>query len=206
MRIGIDLDGVLANFNRRFLDILNMQTGRNEVLRGDPQSFAWAQEQFGFTDEQVDHAWEYINETKGLFWNTLAPFHGTVDALRRLRRLAWRKEVDVYFITFRSGQGVKEATEEWLDAMGFRNPTVILAAWGTKGVIAAALQLNVLVDDLPDVLHSVWNIGAPTRTYLVKRDYNKRLWADPRVNAVDSIGEMLDIEFGKEQETKEGGH
>jgi len=200
MKLVIDIDGVLADFPGAVVKLLNLLTGKNVLLLGDPVEWFFL-ENLGFKPDEIRAAALY-QEQYPQWYTTVPPLPGALDAVKRLNRIVFLQHgVEVYFITARAASGAKRATEAWLEGLGMRNPTVITAPKGEKGLIIAGLRPDVVVDDYPPNLEAPWLEGyTEARSYLVKHRYNEHAWETPGFIPVDGIGEMLAREFPTEQE------
>lgn len=192
MILGIDCDGVLADFNSAFIDRVIAVTGRDLF---PPRPFdipTWNYpEWYSYTRQEVSDVWEDIKRDP-LFWATLPVYPDTTQALRRLETLAYNG-ADVYFITARPGVRAKAQTEEWLQASGYSHqlPTVLVAS--EKGLCATALGLDVYLDDRWE--NAVDVAYTPTRTFLLNRPWNMHPveYADEfEIQRVDNVLAFLD--------------
>lgn len=179
MIIGVDVDGVLADFNRGLREMLIRTTGRKLIPEGEePSCWNYATEQYGYTKEEDRATWRAIIEDRA-FWGHLdccsdAPW--ILAALGTARQAG----AEVYFITARPGATAKVQTETWLErVMGFPAPTVLIAR-GDKGFIAHGLGLTHFIDDRPDNNFSVRVTRKPgeCRIFMPLRAYNT--WAVPQ--------------------------
>ena len=155
LRIGFDMDGVLADFSSAFQEVEARLFGPGTRMR--PQRPEEEEElQAGrrgssgsVTGEQrrrTDAIWQAIQATPG-FWTTLKPLDPR--AVRRIRDLMLRHHWEVFFITQRPatvGETVQRQTQRWLLAHGFDVPSVLVIG-GSRGAAAAALRLDYHVDD-----------------------------------------------------------
>lgn len=178
--IGIDVDGVLADFNTTFIDRVIAITGHDLF---PPRPFnipTWDYpEYYGYADGEVSATWDSI-KTDQTFWASLAPYAETRFVLKELFARQGAGDV-VYFITNRMGTRPKPQTEAWLKFYGFPGATVMTSA--LKGTAALALGLDVYLDDrwenAKDVAGSyervdntvTW-VPSKTTSYLFSRPWN----------------------------------
>ena len=82
MRLGIDLDGVVANFTQGWMDFYNREFG-TELVFEDSQRWGDLVDLTHFED--IDEFWEWASDLDGhsVFWY-LDPFPGAVEAVRSL--------------------------------------------------------------------------------------------------------------------------
>ena len=154
LRIGFDLDGVLADFASAFHAVETHLYGAESAAAPDepgddeaPQSAAAANGPTPARDRsRRDAIWRQIVATED-FWTTLQPTDPA--AIRRIHDLMLRFRWEVFFITQRPatrGDTVQRQTQRWLVAHGFDLPSVLVIA-GSRGAAAGALRLDYLVDD-----------------------------------------------------------
>jgi FMN phosphatase YigB (HAD superfamily) len=149
LRIGFDMDGVLADFARAYRDVERRLFGQPEPARiGSPEDPG--EEERADTPApsrgRRDAVWTAIRETRD-FWETLEPIEK--DAVRRIDQLMRRYRWEVFFITQRpatDGDTVQRQTQRWLVAQGFDLPSVLVIN-GPRGAAAGALSLHYHVDD-----------------------------------------------------------
>jgi len=82
MRLGIDLDGVVANFTQGWMNFYNRDFGTNLVI-ADSQHWG---DLVGLTHfKHINEFWEWSSDLDGhsVFWH-LDPFPGAVEAIRSL--------------------------------------------------------------------------------------------------------------------------
>lgn len=196
-RIGVDVDGVLAQFDQAFTDVIIKETGRD--LFGDgrylptfPSTWNWPQA-FGYTDVEVGRAWKAVHQS-ARFWLGL-PLQtgvggegGDLDALDLLADSGH----DIYFITARKGQSAKRQTEEWLERGGMEFPTVLLAA--DKYAALTLLNLDCYIDDnattVNEMMMKIRVDELLARVYMTPRPWNNEA-IDVGVKIVPSVRAML---------------
>jgi hypothetical protein len=168
LRIGFDIDGVLADFAAAYHDVELRLFGPAELTRaGDPEqepiesaeketgdsarsdADASRREARGEAPElrrRRDVVWSAIRATPD-FWMTLQPTDP--GAVRRIHEMAQRHPWEVFFITKRpatAGDTVQRQTQRWLVKHGFDLPSVLVIP-GARGAAVGALQLDYHVDD-----------------------------------------------------------
>lgn len=175
MRIGFDVDGVLADFNTAYINRVIQTSGRDLF---PPRPFdipCWDYPQFyGYSDEEAGYpggaVWKDIVQDER-FWVELPGYPETRQALAGINILQ-RQGHDIYFVTSRPGRTAKRQTEDWLlyVAPDLLEPRTVLIS-SAKGAVAAALQLDVYVDDNYDNVDSVHQLSPSTTTYLLDRPW-----------------------------------
>jgi hypothetical protein len=149
LRIGFDMDGVLADFARAYRDVERGLFGPPEPSPVSSPDDAGEEEKADApvpSRRRRDAVWAAIRETPD-FWETLEPIEK--DAVRRIDELMRRYRWEVFFITQRpatAGDTVQRQTQRWLVAQGFDLPSVLVIN-GPRGAAAGALSLHYHVDD-----------------------------------------------------------
>ena len=167
MIIGCDIDGVLANFNQSYIELLTKQTGIIFPYLSDTYPDVWDYDKAaGCTRQQLNTAWRTIKSRT--FWKDLEAYPGAVEFLAWLSS---RQDDDVYFITSRPGDRAKEQTEKWLKRHGFfGSPTVLISS--QKGAICSALNVNYYIDDKMENCIDVKAQSPATLLYIKACPYN----------------------------------
>jgi 5'(3')-deoxyribonucleotidase len=165
MRVGVDIDGVLADFNSAFIALIVKHTGKDLF---PPRPFdipIWNYPQhFGYTDAEVNECFDLVKKDS-MFWLNLRPYAGTYDVLRGLY-------FDyLYFITDRPGVDTKYQSEEWLKEHGLEDtPTVLVSP--NKGLLAKCLKLDYYIDDKVENCIDVLQQSPDTKCYMQARTWN----------------------------------
>ena len=151
LRIGFDLDGVLADFASAFHAVEMRLFGTDASSTPDDEDEPQAAPPAGSSAPAHDRSrrdaiWRQIVATDD-FWTTLQPTDPS--AIRRIHDLMLRHRWEVVFITQRpatQGDTVQRQTQRWLVAQGFELPSVLVIS-GSRGAAAGALRLDYHVDD-----------------------------------------------------------
>lgn len=175
MRIGIDVDGVLADFNTSFIERVIAVTGKDLFPPRPFEIPTWDYPQhYGYTNKECSAVWESIKADTS-FWFNLGAYATTADDVQRLHELN-DGDNDIYFITSRPGVEAKEQTEMWLIYQGYNAaPTVLISS--EKGLCAKALKLDLYIDDRWENVKNVVETEPTCQTYLFDRPWNQH--ADP---------------------------
>jgi hypothetical protein len=157
-KLGVDIDGILANFDEKFVSILRKQCGINIPSNFQPNDWSWSNA--GVTPEIMDKAWDYIDSTP-CFWETLKPYPDITDMAAFFHEYADRK-YEIYFITARKdgvGRGTREQSERWLREYMINPKQTInvlpVKSGLDKAEIIYAMHLDYSIDDhAPTVTHN----------------------------------------------------
>lgn len=201
VRLGIDCDGVLADFAAAYVARYIRITGRNLFHPGDAEDApCWNWDLYrGYTKEEQTAVWASIVADKAGFWRSLEPLEGAATLRLCIEDLERRH--DVYFVTSRVGAGAKRESETWLRRhVGIEHPTVLISS--KKGMCAAALKLDAYIDDNYDNAMDVAMARPECKVFLLNKRYNTiggpelPVETTPplpdRVRRVGSVGQMLD--------------
>jgi phosphoglycolate phosphatase-like HAD superfamily hydrolase len=155
LRIAFDMDGVLADMHAALsIEAERMFTRQpaataqalEDSLEQEPPAPLIIPPQLGLTREQTEELWRRVAGTHD-FWDGLAETEPGIVA--RLAQIAERRRWEVIFLTQRPptrGSTVQKQTQAWLRRHGYDCPSVYTTR-GSRGAIAAALNLDVVIDD-----------------------------------------------------------
>jgi hypothetical protein len=216
LRIGFDMDGVLADFALAFEEIEARVLGPEAHLAADrpeteeeKESASSEQQAAGSEDAKADEPvgpgpvelrrqrdaiWRAIRSTPN-FWETLKPLDA--GAVRRINDLMLRHRWEVFFITQRpatDGGTVQRQTQRWLVQQGFDLPSVLVLG-GSRGAAANALRLDYHVDDSAQNCLDVVS-ESKAKPILIVPDADDKVVASARklgIGTARTIGECLDI-------------
>jgi hypothetical protein len=215
LRIAFDLDGVLADMDaalvRQAETVFGEQIARAlEADAASPESQSEAQvpqavppdpadstppvARLRMTSRQERTLWRHVATVEN-FWESLEETEPGIVA--RLAKTAVERRWEIIFLTKRPktlGATAQIQSQRWLVSKGFPLPSVFVVR-GSRGRIAASLDLDVVVDDRPENCLDV-TIDSKARPILVWRDDEKTLPAGARrlgIGVVRSVGDCLDI-------------
>jgi hypothetical protein len=211
MRLGFDLDGTLADMQGALarearalfpgVDPASLpRSAAPDASSPDASSEAGQPsapppvEARQLTARQQRALWDAVRAREN-FWETLDEIEP--GALARLSRLVRDRRWELIFLTSRpetAGDSAQAQSHRWLAAHGFPAPSVFVVH-GSRGRIAAALNLDVLVDDRPENCLDV-AIDSSARAILVWRGDEDKVPVSARqlgIGSVTSIHACLDI-------------
>ena len=183
LRIAFDLDGVLADFSGAYDRIADRlfpgwrlagtASAKAAAAGGQPASVPAGAGGEGASRASIEpvsrdvrlsvrrrnRVWKEIRSAPD-FWLTLEPID--LDVIPRIHERAVRGRWETFFVTQRpatAGDTVQRQTQRWLVERGFALPSVVVHN-GSRGRLAAALELDFLVDDT--ILHCVDAVSQST--------------------------------------------
>lgn len=166
IKVGIDVDGVLADFITAFMVEANALFNIPVVSMFTDWNYGGT----GITEAQADAVWEKLKNTSN-WWLREVDMLPETDGLSELDKKAL-----CYFITSRGptvGDPVEKQTAQWLRAnFGLFTPTVIVMDLPSQKVpLAKALTLDYFIDDKPSTCKQMANAGL--KSYVKDALYNK---------------------------------
>jgi len=217
LRIAFDLDGVLADMESELVR-------QSEILFGEPMTRQLQQRaaeaegapgdappapdgsdpipdaaeppvaQLDMTPRQQRRLWRHVESIEN-FWEGLAELEPGV--IGRLAALARDRRWEIIFLTKRpetAGATAQVQTQRWLESKGFALPSVFVVQ-RSRGRIASALGLDIVVDDRPENCLDVV-VDSKARAILVWRSHASQPPAAAQrlgIGVVKSVADCLDI-------------
>jgi hypothetical protein len=202
LRVGIDLDGTLADLSsiyHKYEDALFGSHTDEDQSRdpGEDDSASTAKEKLKSAraeSRRREQVWRALRQTPDL-WTLLKPIES--NAVRELQAAMASHNWEVYFVTQRpksAGRSVQLQTQKWLIEQGFEMPSVLTLS-GSRGRAAHALDLDFLIDDLPKNCIDVIS-DSKCRPILVLREPNPDSEASARrmnIGVVRSVTEAIEL-------------
>jgi hypothetical protein len=193
LRVGFDLDGVIADFRTAF------EAASRNAAPSSPSGDADAP--IGLTEAEIRRAWKGVSAAHN-WWTTVRPYEPAQIA--RLYAIARRHRWEVFFLTKRPatvGDSVQVQSQWWLEQHGYYMPAVLTVP-GSRGEIANALRLDLVIDD--QQLNCVEVISASSaKAILMVRDPALRQLRDHAISrgigVVSSMEESLNVLEGVQE-------
>ena len=209
LRLGFDMDGVVADLNAALVrEALRLFPGVEPRIGAgasvappapdpdapdvDPSELTPAA--LPLTRRQERQLWDEVQQIEN-FWETLDETEPGI--IQRLADLARVRRWETIFLTSRprtAGDPVQIQSQRWLRAHGFELPSLFVVST-SRGKIAAALELDVVVDDRPENCLDI-TIDSKARAVLIWRGDQGAVPGSARrlgIGGVASVGACLDL-------------
>jgi 5'(3')-deoxyribonucleotidase len=192
LRIGIDIDGVLADFNVPYRELL-LKEGLNIPPISNTYPDVWSYDKAaGLSKAAENQIWGHIGNSPD-FWRNLPAYPDTQGFMTYLFDCYAFQNADIYFITSRPGLTAKDQTETWLQNMMFPfstfYPTVLISS--EKGMCARALKLTHYVDDRNENCADVYVNSPTTQTFMLARPWNQCQDGILRLDSLDEFESII---------------
>ena len=188
LRLGIDIDGVLADFRTAF------HATAMRCLRHDVEDGQDLEAPTPLSAADVRRVWNHIAAAPN-WWMDVPAYEP--DQIARLYSLTRAGGWEVFFMTKRppsAGDSVQFQTQWWIERFGFYLPAVMTVP-GSRGDIANGLRLDLVLDD--QLLNCVEVISAaPTKAVLVHRTDDsavKQQASNRGIGVVSTLAEALTV-------------
>jgi hypothetical protein len=206
LRIGFDLDGVLADMDAALREQCDQLFGTarsepslaaNDAAADDGEEAPTGPAetpvvQLDLSVRQERQLWRHVSTIEN-FWEGLQEIEA--GAVARLAALTRERAWEIIFLTKRprtAGATAQLQSQRWLEAKGFPLPSVFVVQ-GSRGRIAKALDLDIVVDDRPENCLDVITESS-ARAILVWRGATPATTAQRLgIGTVATVRECLDI-------------
>jgi hypothetical protein len=189
LRLGVDLDGVVADFRSAF-----EQAAKDAgVVIPPPEPKHGPVEPMSTRD--IKRTWEHVRRAQN-WWVRLGAYES--QQIARLYELSRKLNWEVVFMTRRpttAGDPVQFQSQWWLEEHGFFYPAVVTVP-GSRGELANALRLDLILDDQ---LHNCVDVvsASTAKAVLLLRDDVDATTRDRAmsrgIGVVSSLREAIDV-------------
>jgi hypothetical protein len=210
LRLGFDMDGVLADLNAALVrEAVRLFPGIDvrrpapdqptapgssdpQAPGGDPAETS--PPSLALSSRQERQLWDAVKSVHN-FWETLGETEPGIVA--RLAATSRDRRWEVMFLTSRprsAGDIVQVQSQRWLERFGFALPALYVVST-SRGRIAQALELDVVVDDRPENCLDI-ALDSKARAILIWRGHESAVPASARrlgIGGVSSVGACLDL-------------
>ena len=183
LRLGIDVDGVVADFQSAFRALAERELG---LKASDVET--------GLSKSDVDRLWRVVADTTN-WWLDVPAYEP--DQLKRLHAQARTARWELFFMTSRppsAGDSVQLQTQVWLERHGYFLPSVLTTPSGARGEVARSLRLDLALDDrMVNCLEIISASNSKALMMLRTPEPRGREAAEARgIGVVPSLAEALD--------------
>lgn len=196
MKIALDLDGVLADFTKGMVPILNRHLEKPVDGRSVPNRWNWSD--LGATEKHVRNTWIDICDTEDYF-ERLDHLEGAVDLYVALQRGDLLGH-ELMFLTSRpqtKGKDVREQTARWIESKtGLHKPNVVVVANASgKSEVLRLWETDFFLDDYAPMVIMAKHVCTP---YMLRQPWNRYDEQAYSIRSVDRVAQFLDIALGRE--------
>lgn len=183
MRVGFDVDGVLADFTWSFStlayaievkenlyrEIYNKPTTKEVWITKNSEQQTW---RFAWDNKFYSQVWDAVDDSYN-WWMGLEPLV-TEEEINAINYLI--KNHDVFFITNRKrtkGYSAETQTRLWLQSIGLlADHSTVIATNSSKGLLCSALDIETFIDDKPTNVIEIREDSPNTTSCVIRRKYN----------------------------------
>ena len=178
MRLGIDLDGVVANFTQGWMNFYNREFGTDLAFE-DSQDWGDLVNLTHFAN--IHEFWRWSSDLDGhsVFWH-LDTFPGAVDALHQLKSDGH----DIVIITTKPSFAIED-THDWIGRHGLGADEIHILE--DKWTVAA----DVYLDDGPHILPPLVRHRPASTVCRYVRPWNKPVEGAVDVNNFDEFRDLV---------------
>lgn len=183
LKISLDLDGVLCDFEHAAVDLV-----RELYVPSLPDGYRMQTWSFSehITDAQFGVVFKELLRRN--VWSTLPAFEESVGALKQVLAFA---DIELHYITSRPPTPCGPAhtsTSIWLGRRGLPTANLhVVTSPAEKAAIITELGIEYSLDDYFPTVEQCNTLEGHT-AYLLRKPYNEDVWTVP---VVDTVGEFL---------------
>lgn len=191
IKIGVDLDGVIFDFNTQFVALAKEMFPH---INPPQPSFEWPTH-WDYMDDFLNK-----NETRQLwarivndphFWADLPTYPYTLEMGELIEDIVDQTDGDIYFITSRVGPKVSNQAKWALQQIGWTMPSVMAVDNAElKLPIAKALKLTHFIDDKPETVNMMKNARIDVAVW--DQPWNRDHGVFPTIPRLKNLEDMRD--------------
>jgi hypothetical protein len=178
INVGVDLDGVCANWALAYSTLLRRLYGAHLPIikdHADPKYVSWDwPEWYPVTKDEDKFAYNYFLPAVNNFWESFEiidkpNWNHFVNSINS-------EHINTYFITTRKntyGSTAVKQSQKWLFVNGVRFPNVIVTK--EKGMVAKALNLDIFIDDKVENCIDVKSQLQSCEVFMIDYLYNRKI-------------------------------
>ncbi len=159
MRIGVDIDGVVADSYPAWLQELNRHYGKQITVLEDYEMHL-------VFDVPFDDMNNFFVENVEYLLSMPKPIQGAKESIEKLIQ----EGHDIVYITARRPEE-EEITRDWLKKHGIPHETVLFSGFNSKVELVRQWQMQAFVEDHSVNARGIAQIGVPV--FLLTTSYNK---------------------------------
>lgn len=186
MNIGIDIDNVIADLDKTFLEEF-LKEDKNKRNRGIVNKEAKHMTE-GMFDWSIDEIHDFLCQNMDKMSEKFDLVEGAKEYINQLY-----DDHSIFLITGRSNglfQNAESVTKKWLDEKGIKYDKLIFANHGNKAFECVKYHIDIMFDDEADNCKNIQNAGIDCR--LMKTRYNEKYsMGVPMVNNWKEIYELI---------------
>ena len=178
MRLGIDIDGTIANTQDVIIDLYNREFGSNVQLT-DVAQYPLEKLLVVLENSLSDSNYSHYSDCPAFrkielaIYENVKPFPYATECLRKLAT-----QHNIYFLSARMEKDIQlQVTKDWLTKHGFPfNGNNLYIGVNNKGRFAKFLELDLMIEDEPVHLDNLHSAGIPIVAFdaSYNRDYSNQ--------------------------------
>lgn len=150
MKIGVDIDGVIADSLNTWVRELNRHFAQDKKL--EDIVFYQFEKIYNVSWEEMDR---FFRTNQELLLTNLAPVEQAAEILRRLK-----DDHDLMLITARPEQ-YRYLTEKWLREHGIVYDNLVMTNFGDKSCHCKSMDIEIFIEDSLENALSIYQAGIP---------------------------------------------
>lgn len=195
--LGVDLDGVLADFNRAYVKLIHEHTGiQLPTCNRECYPDVWGYDKAGGVSRDQERAlWKLISQSN-TFWASLPPYPWTRDALKMLN-LSRVENGGLYFITSRPGRSAQSQSIYWINdnsMLGWTPSVLVVNKPEKKMPLIEALGVTHYIDDKWETMQLLSEKLPFVKGFLFDQPWNRAQGSIEGITRVENFEDFMGAE------------